>query len=121
MGNELGKTGRLAAIYATLAMTPATIVILLADSFSSVSVVLAFAFLMQAVFARLWTASIQKIRAQIDCAQLPIIVLIILRQMLLLWSFTPAEVSSSCRPYRHCHLKKLKIFLSIQANIMTVM
>lgn len=69
MGNELGKTGRMSAIYATLAMTPATIVILLSDRFSRVSDVLGLAFWMQAVFAYLWTASIQKIRAKIDCAQ----------------------------------------------------
>lgn len=69
MENELGKTGRLAAIYATLAMAPATIVLFFADYFMEVSVILGLAFVLQAVFAKLWAARIQEIRAIIDCAQ----------------------------------------------------
>ncbi len=69
MENELGKTGRLAAIYATLAMVPAAIVLLFADYFVEVSVELGFAFVLQAMFVILWRAKIQELRAQIDCAQ----------------------------------------------------
>lgn len=69
MENELGKIGRLAAIYATLAMVPATIVLLFADYFMEVSVILGLAFVLQAVFATLWAARIQEIRAKIDCVQ----------------------------------------------------
>lgn len=69
MENELGRIGRLAAIYATLTMVPATIVLLLADDFPGASVVLWLAFWLQAVFAFCWSARIQELRANIDCAQ----------------------------------------------------
>lgn len=69
MENELGKTGRLAAIYATLTMAPATIILLIMDDFHEASVGFALALWLQAVFTFLWSARIQALRANIDSAQ----------------------------------------------------